>query len=209
MAKMNKTQATLWVLIIFGIIMIGVQWFGQSSRNQGTAAGEQARSKGDPQASVRIVEFVDFQCPACAYGAKMLHGYFQDYSKDMFVQMKYFPLRMHKHSLLAAQYAQCAARQKKFWPVYDLLFERQKKWSSLNNPRPDLDLIAKDATLDMGRLKQCLDDSGVRRIIQKNIDEGKAKGVRSTPTYFINGNMVVGPQALKGALKHLFHEQSP
>lgn len=208
--KVNKIQATLLVLIAAGALMIALQWLGQSGRNQQALDSDEARAKGNPQAELQIVEFIDFQCPACAHGAKMLNNeYFQNYPDGMFIQVKHFPLQGHRHAFLAAQYAQCAARQRKFWPVHDLLIERQNQWKQLNDPRPDFDLIAREATVDMQQLERCLDSQDVKQTIHADMEEGRAKGVKSTPTYFVNGNMVVGSRGLKGALDYFFREQSP
>ncbi len=164
-----------------------------------------ARTKGDPNAQVQITEYLDFQCPACAKGSLFLSKMISDNPGQIFLQVKYYPLEnMHKHAIRSARYAECAARQGKFWPFHDLLFAQQARWKELINPEPAFQQIAMDTQLDFNWLNQCLSDDGVRETIMKEKKEGAASGISSTPTYFINGKMVVGPKLLEEELKKHF-----
>ena len=120
--------------------------------------------------------------------------------------MKNYPLAMHQHSFWAARYAQCAARQSKFWPFHDLVIDQQERWKSLINAAPAFQQIAQDIQMDMKKLEVCLQDPKIDEAILEEKDKGALRGVESTPTYFINGRMVVGFKLLEEELANLFKQ---
>ena len=151
------------------------------------------RSKGNPKAAVHIIEYIDFQCPSCVKGALMLKGYLQKYPSQIYLEVRYYPItKIHQYALKSALYAECAARQNKFWPFQDLLAQGQSQWSRLLNVDSTFRAMAKEANLDMAKLESCISDEKVKEVIFKEKTEAKAFGVDSTPTYFVNGKMVVG-----------------
>jgi len=151
---------------------------------------------GEPNAPILITEFTDFECPFCARVQPTLNRIRDAYGDQVQFEFKHFPLPMHRHGQLSAQYAECAVEQGKFWPYHDLLLDRQGNWKRLADARPAFDRMAGDADLDIEQLKSCVDSRRVKKIIEKNKNEGNSRGIRSTPTYFINGKMVVGQQSL-------------
>jgi len=161
-----------------------------------------ARSKGNVSAEVHIQEFIDFQCPACARGAKYLNKVMKAHPDLIYLEMKYFPLAsIHKHAIKSASYAQCAARQELFWPFHDRLIDRQDQWKKLINATPAFDLIAQDVGLDLESLKNCLIDDSIVEEIDRDKLDGRVLGVRSTPTYFVNKDIIVGAKSLAGKLQ--------
>lgn len=161
------------------------------------------RVKGDPKAAVHIVEYLDFQCPACAYGAKQLHRYLEVFPGKISIEVKYFPLGGHVHSLQATKFAECSARQGKFWPYFDLVFERQKQWVELFDAQPAFIQIATDIGLNLNQLKSCVAKDDVRKKILAEKDAGQALGIQSTPTYFVNGKMFVGAKPMMEEVERL------
>ncbi len=158
---------------------------------------------GKADAKVAIVEFSDFQCPYC-----------QKFFKETFAQIKsqyidtgkaklvfrHFPLPFHANAQISGAAAECANRQGKFWEYHDLLF---------NNGQPDgANLAAADlkkyadrlglnnSTLGFGKNKfnQCLDGNTTQEIVSSDLKAGQAAGVSGTPTFFINGKILVGAQ---------------
>jgi protein-disulfide isomerase len=186
----SKQTATIIIIVTAVLLIAGVRFFKWGQGGAGESA--RARVAGNPKASLRIVEFVDLQCPACAVGAADLKKYLA-----AFPEVKFFPLGGHMHSLIATKYTECAARQGKFWPYFDLVFERQARWRDLFDAHPVFDEIAKEVGLNDGQLRACLDSDEVREKILSEKDEGASRGVKSTPTYFINDKMVVGPKLMR------------
>ena len=199
MAKTTRFSKPLVTLLIIVIIIAGIlivkTYFAPARLDQQRIA--LARFKGDAKAPVKIVEFIDFQCPACAVGAQYLKKLMAEHPNLIRLEMKYYPLTMHKHAFLSARYAQCAAQQDKFWPFQDLLIERQAQWQGLIDAKPSFELIASEIKLNKSQLENCLKDEKVEAIIFKEKAEGTALGVKSTPSYFLNGTMLVGSKSLE------------
>jgi protein-disulfide isomerase len=200
---MKKWSLTVWVVVILAIIVVGARIFFGSRQISGNP--EQARAEGNPDARVKIVEFVDFQCPACAWGLKYLKTFLASHPNDLYIQVRYFPLTsLHHHALISALYSECAARQGKFWPLDDLMISQQAQWAQLINPQPVFDAMARQVGMDMDRLNACLDSDDTIKVINDEKVMGQSLGITSTPTYFINGKMVVGTKDLQDELKKYF-----
>ena len=205
MSKMPKKLIAFFIIIACVVAIYGIRFYAKSSSTD-TSKDVPTKVKGDVSAPIQITEFVDFQCHSCAHGSKDLKKLMEEHPGRIRVEVKYFPLKMHKHGVLSARYAECASRQEKFWPFHDNLFEQQKNWMKLIDAKSAFEFIAKDTGLDLKELAVCLEDETIDDVIQKNKKEGEALGVKSTPTYFINGKMVVGAKLLKVELNKLIGE---
>jgi len=160
---------------------------------------------GPEHAPVTLVEFGDFECPNCKQAApatKLLLERFEERVRFVF---RHFPLvDVHPHALLAAQAAEAAGAQGKFWPMHDLLFDNQSHLKAQH-----LHSYAERVGLDMARYTAEMDDEVYLQRIREHMESGKASGVRGTPTFFVNGriqDVSFGIRALfdavEGALKH-------
>src|SRR5215470_1094204 len=138
---------------------------------------------GPGAARVTLVEYGDFECPNCgqAYPAvKILRKHFGERVRFVF---RHFPLReVHPHAELAAEAAEAAGAQGKFWPMHDLLFENQLHLNSKN-----LRQYADKAELDLERYDYEMGDHVYLQRVLEHIDGGARSRVRSTPTFFVNG----------------------
>jgi protein-disulfide isomerase len=120
------------------------------------------------------------------------------YPEKVRVIFQHFPLEGHRWSGLAHQAAECAARQKKFWPYHDRLYTEQAAWSVLTAaPLESFLRYAKEAGMDLDLFSRCLSDNDIQQRIRQEKATGTGMGVRSTPSFFVNGKMVVGSQTLK------------
>ncbi len=197
--KPDKKFAVMIVVLVCFVAIYVVKFF--KNHPMGPGQSIPARATGNPQANIKIVEFMDYQCPACAKAAAMLKETLKSNSDKIYLQIKYYPLdKFHIHAIRAARYAECSARQGKFWPMHELLFEKQEQWREMINPDTIFEDIAKTAGLDMNKLNVCLGNAEVGDVILKDKQEGVAKGVQSTPTFFVNDKMVVGINALEQEL---------
>lgn len=154
----------------------------------------EAPTFGSKEAKVTVVEFSDFQCPFCAKGAEILKELKSKYGNKIQVAFKNFPLDFHKQAKDAAIAGLCANEQgeEKFWKMHDKMFENQNKLSI-----DDLKALAKDIGLDSKKFDACLDAKKHLAQVESNIEEGKNIGVKSTPTFFVNGMMINGAQPLE------------
>ena len=163
--------------------------------------------KGSKNAKVVIVEFSDFQCPFCArFFEQTLPSIERDYIKTGKVQLVYrdFPLSFHKYAQKAAEAAQCANEQGKFWEYHDLLFKRQNEWASAGEVK-FLD-YARELGLDTNKFNNCLTTGKYESEVKKDFQDGLQYGVQGTPTFFINGIPLVGSQPYE-AFKQLIDQQ--
>lgn len=158
---------------------------------------EAFRIKGDPSATVTMVEFSDFQCPACRVAEPVITQIFQLYPKGLRLMFKNFPLeRIHPHARAGAVSAECAGRQGKFWEYHDILYSRQQEWTDDSEPQK-LDAYAKEVKLDMAAFQACRAEPSVQKAIDDDINEARDRWVGSTPTFFINGKRFVGARQLQ------------
>ncbi len=193
--KISKTFAT--VIVVFacvGVVSLSRLFFSLKLIDSHAAS---ARAKGNPGAKIRIIEYLDFQCPACARGAIILREQMKRHPDDIYLEVRYYPITtIHEHTLKATMFAECAARQNKFWAFQDSLVSQQAYWSKSMNPTQLFRQIAVQSGVNMQKLNVCLEDSTVTKTILGEKSKGKVAGVNSTPTYFVNGKMFVGPKPL-------------
>jgi protein-disulfide isomerase len=158
---------------------------------------------GPESAPVTIIEFSDFQCPFCAKGATVVEEIKQKYGNKVRVAFKNFPLPFHNQAKGAAMAALCAHDQEegKFWEMHDKLFANQEKLME-----QDLHDYAKEIELDMDSFKECLAAQKFASQIDSSIQEGQEVGVKSTPTFYVNGILVNGAQPLE-AFSEIIDEQ--
>ncbi len=209
--KISKTKATVIVILLTVAFVFLGRWVTGYPSQYTKTTGVSARSKGNPQAPIKIIEFIDFQCPACAKGALLLKDYTRRYPSQIFLEMKHYPLsKTHRFSFLSSLYAECAGHQGKFWEFTDLLVTNQSQWIRMMDAARMFNRFAEDLQLNAGKLKACLENEKTRSTILKDKEEGSALGVHSTPTYFLNGKMVVGMKSLQEALdKNLQNQGGP
>ncbi len=153
------------------------------------------RVEGPADAKVTVVEFSDFQCPACRYAEPPLRQLRALYRGRIRFVFKHFPLRMHQWARPAAAAAECAGRQGKFWPYHDMLYDRQDEWT---NEKYDSFLTgyARRVGLDLPAWQACRAGASAAAAVQADVQEGDDAWVNSTPTFFINGRRFVGAQQL-------------
>ena len=200
---MNKKQLTFLIIFILAAVVVGGRVFLISKHVKINL--QEARAKGNSQSRIKIVEFIDFQCPACAYGVKYLKTAFEEHPNDIYLQVKYFPLtNMHHHAMISALFSECAARQGKFWALDDLMIPQQQQWAQLINPQPVFQAMASQVGMNLDQLKVCLEADETRKVINDEKSLGQSLGIASTPTYFINGKMVVGTKLLEDQIKNFF-----
>ena len=204
MAKLSKQKVTWLIIVVSALIIVSGKTILQTYRSSIEPSSIPAKAKGNPQAKFKIVEYIDFQCPACAQGMKILKEYFAKYPDRIYAEVKYFPLPGHPYGMLSARYAECAARQKRFWPFVDKLIERQSLWASLHDPIPAFHEIAKQTGVNSFQLDNCLNDKYLDEAILTEKTIGASLGIQSTPTYFINDKMLVGTKSLQEELNKFF-----
>jgi len=162
-----------------------------------------AKTKGSAKAGVKIAEYTDFQCPACANSSRILKEYHRFFPGKIYLEYHAFPLAMHKNAMPIAVAGECAARPRKFWAFHDLAFGRQNLLRETINLPARLSEIAQEAGMNVRLFQACLEDGAVEDMVKADKKKGEALKVEATPTYFVNGKMVVGGQGLARELQNL------
>ena len=198
MTKEVKIMAAVFILIFGGLGFL-------ISRNNKAATAPVTKdqlirptshSTVNPNAKVNIVEFGDFQCPACAVAfpiVEQLLALYKDNPQVNFVSRN-FPLPQHQYALLTAEAAEAAGAQGKYWEMYRLLYANQDDWVNSTDTMSVLVGYATQLKLDVNKFKAEVSANKYSGVIEQDKQDGLALGINSTPTFFINGVREVGIQ---------------
>ncbi|HUV42458.1 MAG TPA: DsbA family protein [Patescibacteria group bacterium] len=175
----------------------------QAAQEQGEVLGEEqikkiesggAAVKGEENAPVTIVEFSEYQCPYC--GKYVMESYpqiLEEYGDQIRYIFHDFPLQFHAHAQKMAEAARCAGDQGQYWQMHNLIFENQEEWSGKESVDADIDnFVSQLNLLNKAEFDTCLDSGKYTQVIETDRDLGLEVGVQGTPTFFINGQMLVG-----------------
>lgn len=198
--KLSKVALTLVVVVGVAAVVLAVKAVATAQRAAAAKPVASGRTFGVADARVNIQEFTDFQCPACGHAAALLHEEMKKEGASIFVEVKYFPLPMHTHARRAAEAAQCALAQNKFWAMQERIFRTQQAWSLADDPTEYFLGLARELGIDDKALLGCMSQDAAGAVIDADLAEGKRLGVSATPTFFVNGKMAVGGANFQAAL---------
>lgn len=143
---------------------------------------------GSPLAPIVIVAFEDFECPFCEEAFPIIRRVLSEYQDRIYFVYRDFPvISAHAHAQKAAEAAECAHAQGKFWPYHDKLFQNQD-----NLADEYLTLYARQVGLNMDKFSACFTSREFTNEVQADYRDGISAGVRGTPTFFINGRKIEG-----------------
>jgi protein-disulfide isomerase len=149
----------------------------------------QGMTKGDPSAAVTIIEFGDFQCPACQQFATMVKPQVElalvETGKAKFIYYDWPIIEAHQHAFLAARASRCAGDQGKYWEYHDNLFRNQARWSTITDAEGTFIEYATTLALDEGEFESCLRSDRHAEVVTANMELGMQLGVRGTPTIIV------------------------
>ena len=161
--------------------------------------------RGGSNAPVTLEEYGDYQCPPCGALHPELRRIEAEYGQRLRFVFRQFPLPMvHPHALIAANAAEAAGLQGRFWEMHDRLYENQSKWSPEMDPRPLFINYARDIGLDVNRFINDMNGQQVTAHVTSDRLRGRSVGVTGTPTLFVNGRMMAAeamtPQGIRTAI---------
>ncbi|MEM5802068.1 MAG: thioredoxin domain-containing protein [Candidatus Aenigmatarchaeota archaeon] len=185
--KVKISIKFLIFLIALTIIILILNYSLISSRTKLVDLADDDPFLGPADAKVKIIEFSDYSCPFCARVEPTIKQILQNYPHQVRWVYRDFPI--HEQGWKAAEAANCAREQGKYWEYHDLLFENQQFLSVR-----DLKLYAIRLNLNPDKFDTCLDSGKYASEVKKDFNDGKAMGVTGTPTFFINGEIIVGAQ---------------
>jgi protein-disulfide isomerase len=159
-------------------------------------AAPEYRTAGPAGAKVTIVEFSDFECPACRVAEAPMRAILKLYEGKVRLVFKHFPLeRMHRFARPAAIASECAGKQGKFWEFHHDLYDNQPQWPT-EKFEERMAAFARNAKLDAAAWDACRKDPAVDAAVTADAKDGENAWVGSTPTFFINGKRFVGAMQL-------------
>lgn len=162
-------------------------------------------TKGSKTPKATIVEYSDFQCPACGANYPMLEEMFAEYKGKISFTYRHFPLPQHKNANNAAYASEAAGAQGKFWEMVDMLFKNQSDWSESLNAPTIFEGYAQKIGLDIAKYKIDVKSDVVKAKVARDLQSGKLSVVDHTPTFFINGKKSDNPrsaQELKALIEY-------
>lgn len=179
--------------VIVGILLNNINIFPTINPNIATA--DLKKVQGESTAKVAIIEHSDYQCPFCK---KFFDESYSQLKKDYIDTGKValafvdYPLPSHPQAQAAAEAANCVAEQNKFWEMHNLLFKNQDDWSLQDNHLATFRTYAEELKINLTQYDDCMKSNKYRNAIKKDYEAATQKGVTGTPTFFINGKMIVG-----------------
>ncbi len=202
----------IWASFVLGMILLValLAKYGTSSAPQTTLSPEVTATdhkKGAENPKVTLVEYSDFECPACAQYYPMAKQLAQEFPNDVQLVYRHFPLKqIHKNAEKAAQAAEAAHLQGKFWDMHDMLFNTQDVWGKMDAPEGQFEKYAQSLGLNTDQFKTDIASAEVAERVRQ--DERSANGMNlgGTPTFFLNNSMIPNPQSYD-QLKKLVSEQ--
>jgi protein-disulfide isomerase len=196
----NTYRIVLWSSVIVTLVLViaGMVWLaGGGGQRQVYVPGVNEiladdHVFGKADSKVTLVEYSDFQCPACGEVYAVVKKLEQDYGDKVRFVYRNFPIPGHVNGIPAAGAAGAAANQGKFFEMADQIFSHQSEWSALDNAALSviLDSYAETLGLNMDKFRADKNSQAVKDKINKDAESGKKAGVDSTPTFFVNGTKV-------------------
>ncbi len=194
MTKEAKILIAIAALVLVGGVLLAI-FFNPQPQEPGQAVDSQSliressRMTKQASAKVNIVEFGDYQCPACASAHPKLKEVMEFYKdKDVNLVWRNFPLEtIHPNARIGSEAAEAAGNQGKYWEMHDVLYEHQSEWSVPPDPTNTLVSYATSLGLNADQFKVELSQHLAKAVIDADLKDGQSLGVDSTPTFYING----------------------
>lgn len=182
------------LVLVFGAAIL----LGRTNPSTPTVTDQKQLVKADSwkiatdSAQVTLIEFSDFQCPSCKAAQPVVESILTKNPGKINFVYRHFPLPSHEFGFMAAEAAEAAGLQGKFWEMHDKLFEL-----SPDLKKENLLTIAKELGLNLDKFNSDLDSDSVRQRVLNDQTDGNSLGVNATPTFYLNGTQLVGSSALE------------
>jgi len=198
LAAKRWTKRFAIILIIAGSIG-GIFWYGATRPTVPTntllTVVEDDWIKGNKEAAVTVVEYLDFECEACGAYYPVVKRLSEEFKNEVRFVNRYFPLPGHKNSQTSARAVEAAGKQGKYWEMHDIVFENQNSWGEKQAPTPTVfEGYAEKLGLDMTKFKTDVASEEVKNRIERDKNSGTKLGIQGTPTFFLNGEKIQNPR---------------
>jgi protein-disulfide isomerase len=182
-------------IVLLAVVVAGAWLWRSAHKSSGTgtvAAGtpgaQPPHASGREGAPLTLEEFGDYQCPPCGNAYPEVEKIKTDYGDKLRFIFRQYPLpQAHANALVAAHAAEAAGLQGKFWEMHGQLFRNQSSWAKDANARAIFETYASAIGLDLARFRRDMDSAEVDARVVADHERGRSLGVKSTPTFFLNG----------------------
>jgi len=187
----NKLLWAIVVLVLVGTVGL-IVWAARQPQSTGNnpalsqpvGAGDWITGKAD--SAITLLEYGDFQCPACGQYYSIVKQVLDNYQDKIRFAFRHFPLSQHPNARPAAYAAEAAGQQGQFWGMYDLLYSNQAAWSALPDPTAMFIGYAQTLKLDLNKFKTAMSSGDVKSKVDSQLQSGLASNVNATPSFFLN-----------------------
>lgn len=194
-------QGLIWGLALAGLAGIFVflyyfVWLGEGNSGTNPALLQLSETdwrRGNPEAKIVLIEYSDFQCPACAYYFPLIKQLLEQKSEKILFVYRHFPLsQIHPNALLAAYAAEAAGNQGRFWEMSEKLFLNQEQWAESKQAKQLFLNYAGELGLDQNRFLTDLASEKVKDKVFRDLQSAFLLRLKGTPTFFLNGKELRG-----------------
>lgn len=196
--------AALWVAVILIIVIgiAGIVMLAQNKKSDNTGNGTSLlppitgndHIKGNNESAITLIEYSDFQCPACGDYYPLLKKLNEEFGDKTRFVYRHFPLEQHQNAKPAAVASEAAAKQGKFWEMHDMIFENQGRWSEEKNAEEIFTGYVQKLGLNMEQFKNDLASQEVKEKVDNDYKGGVKARVNATPSFFLNGKIINTPR---------------
>jgi len=153
---------------------------------------------GNASSTVVIIEYSDFECPACRTYYFMMKQLVAEFGNRVAFVYRYFPLtNIHINAELAARAAQAAGKQGKFWEMHDLLFEKQNEWTKAADIKTLFESYTTLLGISIEQFKVGFESKEVKDFVRAQKTHAIKSGLQGTPTFFVNGKQIQNPSSVE------------
>jgi protein-disulfide isomerase len=186
------------IIILIGLMIWGVS--GGSSINPPltlNAVHPLDHLQGNASSSVIIIEYSDFECPACRTYYFVMKQLVVEFGSQVAFAYRHFPLtEIHANAEFAARAAEAAGKQGKFWEMHDLLFEKQDEWAKVANIEPMFESYASLLGISVEQFKTDFNSKEVINFVKTERASAIKLGLQGTPSFFVNGKQIQNPSSV-------------
>jgi protein-disulfide isomerase len=195
-------KSYIWIGIVVIVLVALMVWGVNSGTNinppfEAGVVHPLDNVEGNAKSKVVIVEYSDFECPACRTYYSVMKQLMVEFKDQVALVYRNFPLtEIHVNAELAARAAQAAGKQGKFWEMHDLLFEKQSEWASAANPETFFESYAALLGVSADQFKADFRSREIRDFVRAQRASAIKLGLQGTPTFFINGKQIQNPTSV-------------
>ena len=185
---MNKRFIGTILAVI--LVVAGFLWLTKPNPDSASSSAQPTNHiEGEGAKGITLIEYGDYQCPACGSYYPVLKSLVETYKADIFFQFRNYPLdSIHQNARAGARAAEAANMQGKFWEMHDMLYENQTSWQSASDPLSFYTSYAKQIGIaDIDKFTTDYKSAAVNDLINADLKEGQKLSITSTPTFVLDG----------------------